>query len=242
MDALRIAVCEDEQKEREALRVILEETGVPVSCSFYPRGEELLEAFYPGCFDLILMDIYMDGMNGVETVERIRAADPRVCIAFLTSSPDFTMEGYRNRVERYLLKPAKKEDVAEAVHLACQTRRNRPSVSLTVQGRERLIPCEAISYAEQNAHSLVLHLAGGDSVKAVMKLSTLAGQLPSPPFYQFHKSFLVNLSHVRCYDGDLKAFLMDGGGCAYIRRDSLRQAQDAYSRFMFDQLRYPEDP
>ncbi len=237
MAYLRIFVCDDEPAQQQALSALLKEITVPVSCRFFSCGEDLIKVFFPGCCDLILMDIYMGGMNGVETVAQIRAVDPAVPIAFLTTSPDFTMEGYQHRVDRYLLKPVKKEALEEVLSFAARLQKDQPSLNISIQGQNRTIPYTLISYIEQDSRSLLIHLSNGETLRVTMKISELASLLPSPPFYQCHKSFVINLSQVRYLDNTLKAFLMNGGGTAYIRRENLREAHTIYSRFSFDQIR-----
>ena len=66
MEPLNLAICDDLPKEREALLALLEQAPIATNCTQFGSSEELLEAFRPGKFDLLLMDIYMDGMTGVE--------------------------------------------------------------------------------------------------------------------------------------------------------------------------------
>ena len=237
MEKLRILICEDDPKEQEAICALLAASTYPTQFSTYSTGEALLKAYYPGCCDLVLMDIFMSGISGVETVSHIRAKDPYVPIAFLTSSPDFTMQGYQNRVDRYLLKPVNPADLEEALYLAKRNQSHQETITLSIQGKEKAVPISSISYAEQDGHAILVHQEGGEILRVIMKLSTLSEMLPSPPFCQSHKSFLANLTHVRYLDTELSAFLMNDGGYAYIRRGSLRAARDAYSHFMFDQIR-----
>ena len=70
MEPLNLAICDDLPEEREALLALLEQAPIPTVCTQFASGEELLEAFRPGKFDLLLMDIYMDGMTGVEAVKK----------------------------------------------------------------------------------------------------------------------------------------------------------------------------
>ena len=65
MEPLRLAICDDLPEEREALLALLEQAPIATVCAQFASSEELLEAFRPGGFDLLLMDIYMDGMTGV---------------------------------------------------------------------------------------------------------------------------------------------------------------------------------
>ncbi len=237
MDRLRIFVCEDEEQQREALSALLDNSPVPVIFEIFPDGEALLAVYYAGCCDLVLMDIFMGEMSGVDAVARIRAVDPEVPIAFLTTSRDFALEGYQYHVDRYLLKPVKPGDLEEVLRLAARRKNEKPSVTLSIQGRSVRVIQDMICHAEQEAHSVRIHLADGTVLQAVMKLSDLAAMLPTPPFYQCHKSFLINFRHVKYLDNSLKAFVMSDGKNAYIRRNSLREAQDVYSRFMFGQMR-----
>ena len=71
MEPLNLAICDDLPKEREALLALLEQAPIATNCTQFGSSEELLEAFRPGKFDLLLMDIYMDGMTGVEAVQKI---------------------------------------------------------------------------------------------------------------------------------------------------------------------------
>lgn len=234
---LRIGICEDMADELAMLLQALKDSSCECETESFSSGEDFLKSYYPGRYDLILMDIFMNGINGVETVARVRAVEQDVPIAFLTTSPEFTMEGYRQRVDRYILKPYRREDLEEVLALAQRSKNNKPAVTLTIRGKKQSIFHADISYAEQKAHSVFLHLTNGDALKVSMKLLDLAAMLPCPPFYHCHKSFLVNLFQVRYLDNDLKAFVMNDGNIAYIRRDSLRESRDMYSRFMFEQVR-----
>ncbi len=233
---LRIGLCEDVQDELTILLQALEDSSFDCQTESYSSGEDFLNSFYAGRYDLILMDIFMKGISGVDTVAKIRATDPEVPIAFLTTSPDFTMEGYRYHVDRYILKPVSQEKLGNVLGLAERNKKSRPSIEISSRGKKQTVFLSDICYTEQSGHSIYIHLTNGEILRASMKISELASKLPSPPFYHCHKSFLVNLIQVLYLDNDLKAFVMNGGGNAYIRRDSLREAKDMYSRFMFEQV------
>jgi CheY-like chemotaxis protein len=92
---LRIAVCEDDPDDAAFLDDLIEKSGILSECHAFAGGEELLASFGAGRYDLIFMDIYMEGMQGIETVEAIRQTDRNVVIAFITSSLDHALEGFR---------------------------------------------------------------------------------------------------------------------------------------------------
>lgn len=70
MEPLRLAICDDLPEEREKLLCLLEQAPIPTVSTQFGNSEELLKVFRLGDFDLLLMDIYMDGMTGVEAVKK----------------------------------------------------------------------------------------------------------------------------------------------------------------------------
>ena len=74
MEPLRIAICDDQTEEREKLLLLVKQAPIQTESAIFASSEDLLEAFEPGIFDLLLMDIYMDGMTGVEAVQKIRVS------------------------------------------------------------------------------------------------------------------------------------------------------------------------
>ena len=120
MEPLTLAICDDLPEEREKLLRLLELSPIPAVCAQFGSSEELLSAFRPGKFDLLLMDIYMDGMTGVEAVQRIRELDERIPIAFTTTSTEHALEGYRLSVLKYLEKPVRQKDVNDLLRLVLE--------------------------------------------------------------------------------------------------------------------------
>ncbi len=237
METLKIGICEDDPAELAILLARLDSCGIPCETRSFPDGSGLLEDYYPGRYDLLLIDIYMNGVDGVETVSRIRRVDPQVPVAFLTTSRDHALDGYRFHVNRYLVKPYAAADFLELLDMALQNRRNQPLVSLAVSGKKTEIVQNTVRYAEQSGHAVYLYLTDGSTCKSSVKLDELEALLPRPPFYRCHKSYLVNLTHVRFFNRDMSVFEMVGGGNAYIRRGSLKEAETLYHSFMFDQTR-----
>ena len=113
MERLRAAVCEDDRGERERLVQMVSESAPDVTVEAFGSAEELLDAYYPGKFDVILLDIYMEGMTGIRALEKIRRIDTDVVAAIATTSQDFALESYRLRAARYLEKPVSGEEIAD---------------------------------------------------------------------------------------------------------------------------------
>ena len=237
MEPLRVAVCEDSPQDLEALLGLLESSPLPTEVAVFPSGEALLEAYRPGLFDLLLLDIYMGGLTGVDTVAKIRETDEEIPVAFIATSLDFTREGYRLSVLSYLEKPVTLKALAGILELARLKKENRPSLVLRRGGAEEKIPFSEILFLEQHARQLLVHERGGGERSFYGKLSDVQPQLEGRPFFSPHKSFCVNLSCVRRIDPELRCFVMEDGANVPIRRESMQQAKRAFEDFLFAQTR-----
>ena len=102
MEPLCIAICDDQTEEREKLLLLVEQAPIQTESALFASSEDLLEAFKPGIFDFLLMDIYMDGMTGVEAVQKIRKIDAEIPVAFTTTSTEHALESYRLSVLKYI--------------------------------------------------------------------------------------------------------------------------------------------
>ena len=223
-DSLKIAICDDEMSQRRQLQFIIDKTRPGTEIHLFDSGESFLASFRPGFYDLIFMDILMPGMGGVDATSKIRSIDASVPIVFATSSQDHAMEGYKNRVIRYLMKPFDPVEVGEVLDLAAQMKGVQGGVSVRVGGKDMNFPFEKICYVEQSSHTLYIHMANGATIQLTGKLDDIEAQTPDDSFMRCHKSYLVNLAHVKQVDKDLQMFEMKDGDSVHIRRESIREA------------------
>jgi DNA-binding LytR/AlgR family response regulator len=229
---LRIAICEDDAHDADLLLNLVEQGGMPTKTELYESGEALLSVFCPERYDLMFLDIYINGISGIETAKVIRRQDDGVLLAFTTSSLDHTFESYRLKAVRYLLKPVQPADVKEMLELAEMKRRAKQHVTLLAGGNHVDIPLNSILYFEQEAHNIIAHTTSGDvSISRTVSMDVIEGLLPSPPFLRCHKSYLINFRHVQNIGRD---FLMRDGGIAYIRRNDVKKCTVAFQNWLMD--------
>ncbi len=236
MEELKLALCEDDKEELERLTGLAQAGPVPVSVTAFENGEAFLEDYRPGRFDMVFMDIYMGGISGVEAVRRLREQEPELPVAFVTSSQDHALDGYRLKVAKYIEKPVTKEDMDSAIALAAQWR-EQAAVEVVLQGKKLSLPVNRLVLVEQRAHYLLFWFEGGGTKQAKGWLDELEPQLAGFPFFRSHKSYLANLSHVVGIDQGLLVFCMKDGQSVYIRRDLLKKAKNAWEDWLFAQAR-----
>ena len=110
---LRIATVDDNPADLKEIRMCLShyfqkrsgQTPIDYTISAYTSGPSFLENFEKGDYDLILLDIYMPRMTGMQVAEEIRAIDEDAWIIFLTTSRDHALESYNVFASGYVLKP-----------------------------------------------------------------------------------------------------------------------------------------
>lgn len=236
MEELQVALCEDDKEELERLMQLLGNVPVPVRATAFGSGEAFLEDYQPKRFDMVFMDIYMGGISGVETVRKLREQEPELPVAFVTSSRDHALDGYRLNVAKYLEKPVSQADMDDAVTYAAG-RREQTAVEVVLHGKKLLLPTSRLICVEQKAHYLLLCSAGGRTGQVKGRLDELEPQLHGFPFFRSHKSYLANLSYVTGIDRELLVFHMKEGQDVYIRRDRMKKAKDAWEDWLFAQAR-----
>lgn len=233
MEPLQVAVCEDSVEEQKKLLAILEQSETEIEAEIFENGEDFLKTYEQDKYDLLLMDIYMGGMTGVEVVTRLRQTDDSLLVAFITTSTDHTLAGYRLDALKYIEKPVKKKAVLELLTLARLKKEHAPRCLFRVKGKDLSLPFTRILYVEQKDHTLYVYLTGGEVLETGGRLSKIEPQFEGQSFFRCHKSYLVNLAYVAAFDKDLMMFLMKEGGPVYIRRESISEAKKAHETYLF---------
>ncbi len=115
---INIGVCDDESvhrnKIKEILLDILKTFNLEYKIHEYDSGESLLEN-YPSNLDILIIDIQMKSINGIDTARKIRENDDDVEIIFMTSFAEFMQDGYEVRAYRYLLKPINENKIMKHI-------------------------------------------------------------------------------------------------------------------------------
>lgn len=200
-----VAVCDDQEELQSDIVCqcgsILRELGVEHEIRAFPSAETLEAELRSGArFDLLCLDILMDGESGLELARKIRMTDDRVSILFLTGSQDFLRDGYEVRPIQYLLKPVDRASLGKAIETDLRINHRARTVSFCVGKRTVVFPLEDICYIESRDHGSLLHMTGEDTFLP-LSLSETEALLPKERFCRCHKSFLVNLSCIRELNG-----------------------------------------
>ncbi|MGE1061887.1 LytTR family DNA-binding domain-containing protein [Megasphaera paucivorans] len=240
MDSVQIAVCDNESKDKDmvvrCLQQYLQEKGRQAGVRVYDNGFDLLEELNKRYFDIILLDILMPGISGIEVAEVIGKMYSQAKIIFLTSSRDYAIEAFSVQAVHYLIKPFQETDFNEAMDRAfCEMKRKEKQISVKLGGGVvTKIDIEEIDYIENYAHEQNLYLKRGKKLLARQSLSFFLESLqPLAPgqFVQPCKGYLVNMKAIRIVQQD--GIVLLSGVKIPISRNNFRSIRDAYFDFGF---------
>ena len=146
--AARILVVDDETISRDNLALVLARQGHETVTA--GSGEEALSLLQGADFDLILTDLMMEGMNGLELLKAVKERHPDIEVVVITGYPtvDTAVEAMRAGAYDYLAKPYRIEEARVLVHKALEKRRLRLEVArLREQLRDRTLPVPLLGEA-----------------------------------------------------------------------------------------------
>ena len=199
---LHFALAEDQEKERVRLQEDLQrycaERQIRYDLRTFENGESLMEQ-YPGNLDILLLDIEMGAINGMDTARRIRAFDSRVQILFVTHLVQYAMEGYSVNAVDFIAKPVSYPALCTAMNRAVERIRLQTPRFLTTSYARETIQCQVqqISYIESLNKKTILHLTDGKGLFSSEALYVLEEKLSDSGFCRCHNAYLINLAHVR---------------------------------------------
>ena len=223
MHAMKVVIADDEPLARERLRSLLaEQPGVRVVAAA-SDGASALEACAAEKPDLVLLDIAMPGMDGLETARRLAALEPAPAVVFCTAYDAHALSAFEAAAVDYLVKPVRGERLAAALERArtflagraqpAQADGRRNHVCARLRGSMRLIPIEDIRYLQAEEKYVVVHHARGEDLieESLKSLETEFGDR----FLRIHRNCLVARNQIvelrRAADGHTHAVLRDGG-------------------------------
>lgn len=196
---IKIAICEDEKDQQELLKEYIEQifkgVSVKYSLDVFNSGEELLEN-YPKDIDIVLLDIQMGQINGMDTARKIRLLDNKVEIIFITSLIEYALEGYEVRAYRYLIKPVKYDDLKEnIINCIKEVDIKNKYIIVKEQGSQIKIEINEITYIEVQKEIITIHtLNKVYKIKGTM--NNIEKEINCSRFCRCHKSYLINLEHI----------------------------------------------
>ncbi len=198
---ITIIIVEDDDSEREYLKELtlnfFQKNGEECRILLFSDGADCL-ANYPERPDLILMDIDMPGINGLDAARKIRAFDQDVLIVFVTNLVQCAVEGYAVEAIDFIVKPVTESGFELSAFRVLRRIRKRRGANIEIRSRKSTISVNTahILYAETMGRAILLHMDDGTDLTASEPIRGLEQRLSPFGFFRCHTSFIVNLSAV----------------------------------------------
>lgn len=198
---LTIAICDDNENQISELRRLLDEWAADKPFALvieeYISAESFLFSYHDKPCDLLLLDIEMRGINGMELAKRLRSNGDMLPIVFITGYSDYISEGYDVEALHYLLKPVSKEKLFAVLDKYVEKRSVKADELLieTTDGATH-ISVDRITYIEAFGRKTAVHLSDNTVIDCTMNISKFSAMQVNG-FVSSHRSYIVNLRYVR---------------------------------------------
>lgn len=195
-----IAICDDEPADVKYLSMLVSKwasaTGNAAAADTFPSAEAFLFHYAADkAYDILLLDIEMGGMDGVQLAKTVRKDDKEIQIVFITGYSEYIAEGYEVEALQYLLKPINETKLFSALGRAAEKRkRNERALLLDCGGETVRVPLYEIHYLEVRQNYVTVHAKEDYTVKKT--LGQLEKELDDG-FFRTGRSFIVSLRAVR---------------------------------------------
>ena len=231
---IRIAYAEDEAETAAALKGYIEryasENALAIEAEHYSNAETLLYRYSPR-YDLLLLDIQLGGMTGMDAAEEIRKLDPEVGIIFITSLVQYAGKGYEVDALDFIVKPVSYYQFALKMDKAVRIVGRRQMISLPVATEQgtKILSSRDVQYIEVSNHDIIYHTAK-ETYRIRGSLGAMEDKLNSQHFLRISVSFLVNLEYVVNINGN--ALKMQNGDEVWISRAKKRDVMAAIAEYL----------
>lgn len=232
---IHVAIVEDTARDAECLERYIakyaQETGTEIRSVVYPKAVPFLNGYHAQ-FDLILQDIELPDMNGIDVARRIREMDQSVVLMFVTNLAQYAIKGYEVDALDYILKPVTylsfKLKLQRAL-IRCQRDRQ---FYITVPSNYSVLRIQAadLRYIEIFRHQIIYHTTSGD-IPSYGTLSKVEASLPAQGFFRCSSSYVVNFRHVDKIDG---SDILIGNTIIPVSRSRKKELLLEYHRFYGD--------
>lgn len=244
MTRLKILIVDDEPPARERLRSLLVEIPDTEVVGEAVNGQQALARVQELAPDVVLLDVRMPGMDGIEVARHLNALEEPPAVIFTTAFDEYAVNAFETHAAGYLLKPLRKEKLAAALEragrltrpqlqkIAAAASNDKRRTHIAARRREglRLIPVEDVQFflAEQK-YTTVRHLNGEDLIED--SLRALEEEF-NEALVRIHRNALVSVRYLERIERNAEGqYFVRLRGCEAPLQVSRRMAGELRERF-----------
>ena len=233
---IRIAICDDEEKavalHEQFVKDSLQACSIGYEITTYTQSRNLLyditdDGFF---YDLILLDIEMPGISGMEIPQQIKAFLPNVRIIFVTSHTEYAIDAFELSIFRYVPKSNLEVKLTTAVTDAAKLIELETGQEYTIQTAKRMekIPYKDIYYIQRDGKNASIVSSAG-TAKVRKSLQQMFDELNTPEFIFIDRGYIVNIIQImKISDG---MAVLKNGEQLPISRSHLQEVKRQINQF-----------
>ena len=230
---MNIAICDDEKNIRELLEDKVKKLYPNAKIICFSSGEELL--LLKEHIDILLLDIQMPEIDGMETAVELRKKDKNMILIFVTAAEEYVFQAFDVGAFHYIVKPINDERFAQILSKAVKELgpkredncKNEDKYLMINSGGVHIrVMLEDIVYAEVFNRKIVIHKMD-ESIEYYGKMSDLEA-LAGDDFFRSHRAYLVNLKYVEKYDAST----------IYLEKGNVIMAKQNYPEFVKKYMKF----
>ena len=200
-----IAICDDCQTDallaRDIIRKSLKDIHVSADIVYYDCAEDIkIKLFeHKKSLDILILDIDMPEVSGMELAEELRANNMNLIIIFLTNHDEFVFKAFEFQSFRYIRKMHIKTEMPLAIRSAVkviEANRDRQIILNTDDGEMKVMISE-IMYYETEKRKISVHLKNGNNLLANKKIAEMQDLINKDSFIMIHRNCVVNADYVK---------------------------------------------
>jgi DNA-binding LytR/AlgR family response regulator len=232
---MKVAFCDDDQYFLSVFDEYINQFSSTIPNLDYDEfhsGNSLIDQYnlVENPYDIIFLDIEMEGLNGIEIAKKIRLLDENVIIVFGTNHTEYVYESFDVTPFRFLIKPIEFDKFKEVLLAAyCKIKKDNRFLFFNVERNIIRINSNDIYYMESQKRILIINTSNM-VYKVYDKLATYEKQLYRNDFISVHKSYLVNLNHV--VEFNINSLKMANGDTIPISENKRKYAKEEHIKYM----------
>ena len=203
---MKLAIIEEEPVHTELLSQYIEtwsnDRNIPVEVTPFINAESFLFMWEEQHdFDVLLVDIRMKEMTGMEMAKKVREQDSDIAIIFTTGIADYMEEGYEVEAMHYLLKPVSRDKICQCMDRVMQKVCREQFLLVKTKGETLKLSVKAIMYVETMCHGCMIEFCPQDGrtfqVETTESISELEKRLSDTDFVRCHRAYLCRIDKIR---------------------------------------------
>lgn len=234
---MKIAILDDSKEDLRQIKSVIssyyESLNTSADIRLYSSAESFFAKYSPGFYDLIIMDIYMGTMTGMDAARKLRDAKDTAALIFITSSDAYAVESYDVQASYYLMKPFDPEKLCRILStIQLRPSQNSRYIELISDRTPVKIPVRSILYVDTYRNAIQVHTTDAGIIRSYMTFQKFEEILDGMKcFLSCYRGCIVNMDHIEEITGE--GFLMDSKELVTVRKRGSNAIKKAYLEYLF---------